>query len=191
MPDMQNAIYLVSLVAALCGLWLLWNFGIKPLRLDMFRERLFELRFRLFRVGLSEELPFDNDAYRAIEVLICGLLRFGHRITLFTYILSSQEQARAKKEGDSVDVNQQIALRVSRLDPATQEKLNALLGEIRNAVILQMATTSLFFLSAAAILLTAKYLGIWKPDKAKISYPVEQEAYREEMRRRPLRVAIA
>jgi len=100
---MQSPVYLLSWVTGACALWLFWSLGIKRLFLDGFRERLFELRFELFRLGMSNELPYESDTYRTLEMLICGMLRFGHRITFLTYVMCVVEQQRAKKEKDFVD----------------------------------------------------------------------------------------
>jgi hypothetical protein len=189
---MQSPLYLLSWIVAACSLWLLWSLGIKRLFLDSFRERLFELRFELFRLGVSGELPFDSDTYRTLETLICGLLRFGHRISLLTFILCRKEQERAKKDKDFVDLSQQIALKISRLDPATQAKLLRILEGVRGATIVYMSFTSLLFLSVFTAYLTAKFLGVWHAmEKAKeISFVIEREAYLSESMR-PLRVAAA
>jgi hypothetical protein len=190
--EAQSPIYLLSAIAAACGLWFLWTLGLKPLFLHIFRERLFEIRFRLFKLGMTGELPFDSDAYRAMEALICGLLRFGHRITFPTYVLSSIEQNRARKEDrDYVDVAKQISLKVSRLKPVTQQKIAAILSDARSAVLLYIAFTSLIFMALAAVMTVAKWCGIWRPNKAKLSSPVEQEVYRAELRRRPLQPVAA
>jgi hypothetical protein len=189
---MQSPIFILSWVAGVCSLWFFWSIGIKRLFLDGFRERLFELRFELFRLGMSGELPFESDTYRVLETLICGMLRFGHRITFLTYVFCRIEQERAMKDKDFVDVSRQIALKVSRLNPTTQAKLVEILNGLRLATIVYMAFTSLFFLSVFTIFETAKVLGIWRPDeKAKeISFVIEREAYRAESMR-PLRVAVA
>lgn len=187
---MQGAIYVLAWVAALCGLWLLWSYGLRPFALDAFRERIFELRFCLFRLAADGELPFDSDAYRMLETLMCGLLRFGHRVTFLTYVFSSAEQFRAKKAGEFVDVSAQIALKVSRLDPATQAKLKKIIGDAHTAIVVYMAFTSLFLMALLAAFGTAKLLGLWRPNKAELSHPVEQEAYRAETHR-PLQPAMA
>lgn len=188
---MQSSIYLLSIVAAVSGLWFLWTLGLKLLFLDMYRERLFELRFKLFLIGATGELSFDNDAYRAVEALLCGLLRFGHRITFTTYVFSSIEQSRAKREDrDYEDVSQQIALKISRLGPETQQKIGTILSQARSTVLLYMAFTSLIFVVAFSGWVVLKVLGLRRPSKAKLSHPVEQEVYRAEMRR-PLRPVAA
>jgi hypothetical protein len=189
---MQDPIFLMSWVAGVCALWFIWNLGIRNLFLASLRERLFELRFDLFRLGMDGDLPFNSDTYRAIETLLCGVLRFAHRITVLTYFSSRIEQERAKSDKDYVDVSAQIALKISRLDPATQEKLTTLLTNARSAIVLYMAVNSLLFMAVIACFLVAKWLGLWSPDGARkeLSAPIEREAYRMECNS-PLRPAHA
>jgi hypothetical protein len=188
---MQNTVYFLSWVTALCSLWFIWSLGVKSLVVDYLRERLFELRFELFRLGMSGEVPFQSDAYRSLEILMCGLLRYAHRVSLLTYILSRVEQERAKKAKDYIDVGQQMTLKVSRLTPEAQKKIATILVETRKAIIFYMAFSSLLMLLIMVILQLAKLVGIWrKPSKAKLTGVIEQEAYRSEFRR-PSRLVAA
>jgi hypothetical protein len=188
---MEGPIYLVSWVGAVCAAWFLWEFGIKVLMLDVMRERLFEIRFQLFRLGMSGEISYDNEAYRAVETLMSGLIRFGHRITFLTWLFSTFEVERAKKEKDYVDVSAQITLKISRLEPETQAKLIALLKDVQSAVIVYTAFSSLLFLSIYLTFKLCQLLGIWHPDgKESLSKVIEREAYLAEMRR-GLRLAAA
>ncbi|MGH9605811.1 MAG: hypothetical protein ACRD3N_08935 [Terracidiphilus sp.] len=188
---MQTPFYFLSTVAAICAAYFLWTIGIRKLRLDVLRENLFELRFQLFHLGMSGELPFDDDAYRAVEILLNGLLRFGHRISFLTYLLSQIETARAKKDKDYVDVSAQIALKIARVDPETQKKIRTILEKAHSAVIGYMALSSLFVLS---LYVATKALGIFgvRLDGAKVNArdAIEREAYLAECRR-GLRLAAA
>jgi hypothetical protein len=73
----------------------------------------------------------------------------------------------------------------------TQQKIAAILSDARSAVLLYIAFTSLIFMALAAVMTVAKWCGIWRPNKAKLSSPVEQEVYRAELRRRPLQPVAA
>lgn len=189
---MQSPVYLLSWVGAVCVAWFLWTLGVRPLMLDAMRERLFELRFRLFRLGTAGELSFDSEAYRALELLFCGLLRFGHRITFLTFLLSQIESERAKKEKDYVDVSNQIALKISRLTPEAQAKLGQVIEDMHKALIVYMALSSLFFLSIFLVMKVSKWLGLWHPENAKerVTRVIEREAYLAESRR-GIRLATA
>ncbi len=188
---MQTPVYLLSAVAAVCGAYFIWTLGIRKLMLDFLRERIFELRFQLFELGMSGELQFDNEAYRALEILLCGLLRFGHRISFLTYVLSQIEIARAKKDSDYIDVSAQIALKIARLDPEAQGKICAILEQVHRAVVAYMAFSSLLLLSLCVAIEVLKLFGI-RLDGAKVNVraAIEREAYLAESRR-GLRLAVA
>ena len=181
---MPSPIFFLSTVAAVVAMWFIWTLGIRKLLLDLMRERLFGIRFELFRLGLSGELPFDSEAYRSIEILICGLLRFGHRIMFTTYILSRVEREKARKEQDYVDVSQQIALRISRLNPETQVKVLKILQRSNSAFMRYMVLSSLFFLAVFCVLKVLRLLQLWNSDKTKaeVSRVIEREAYLAESR---------
>lgn len=189
---MQSPIYLLSAVGAVCAAWFLWSLAIKAMLLDGMRERLFEIRFRLFELGMSGELAYDNEAYREIETLLCGLLRFGHRITLMTWVISRIEIEREKKHKDYVDVSAQITLKISRLQPSTQQKLFAILNDVHTILIGYAALSSLLFLSIYSVLKVLQLFGLWHPDreKEKVTRVIEREAYLAE-KYRGLRLAPA
>jgi hypothetical protein len=189
---MENSIYLLSAVGAVCAAWFIWTDGIKVLFLDGMRERLFEIRFELFRLGTSGELPYDNEAYRAVETLICGLLRFGHRITFLTFLLSIVEIAKARKDKNYVDVSQQIGLKISRLQPSTQVKVAKILKDTHSTIVVYTALSSLFFLTLMATTKVCKLLGLWHSEstREKVSHVIEREAYLAETRR-GMRLAVA
>lgn len=178
---MQYEVYLLSIVLSVGGMWFVWDLGLKKLFLDGFRERLFELRFQLFTMAESGELSFDDDAYRAIETLLCGLLRFGHRITFLSYMLSVMEQEKTKKSEEYVDYHKQIQLKITRTSPAVQEKLQTILSETHKMVTIYIALSSLLFMAAAVIFVVLRALNlIRKIGKSEISSVVESEAYRAE-----------
>ena len=161
--------------------------------LDITREKLFELRFELFRLGMNGEIDFNDDAYQAIETLFNGLLRYGHRFSLLTYVVSKIANNRAQKEKDYVSVSALISLKVSRLSPDAQQKILRILTEAHSMVFGYMGTSSLFFLSVFAVLKTLDVLGIVHIEEEKDSARevIEREAYLAETRRSGLRLAPA
>jgi hypothetical protein len=177
---MHSPFYLLIWVTGVCCLWVLWDLGFRRVFLDLFRERIFELRYALFRLGMDGELHFDSDVYRTLEILMCGLLRFGHRMTLLTYIFSRVEQKEAKREKNHLDLSQQLELKISRLDPHVQPKVRALLHEVRRDILLYMAFTSLWFLAILFAGMVARGLGVWRSDR--VTNVIEQEAYWAESR---------
>jgi len=182
----QNVIYFTALLATLSGIWLVWDLGFRKLVLGLFREKLFKLRFDLFRMAANGEIAFDDEAYRSIETLICGLLRFAHQVTLFGFLLSLQEQRQAKKANEYVDYHGQIQLKISRNPAEAQAKLHAILTEIQNAVFTYMTFSSLIVLGP---LILSKALNLGFKSRQRVSRVMESEIYRAESQQRKLAAA--
>lgn len=181
---MQSPLYFMALVGAATGIWLLWDVALKGLFLDAQRERIFELRFKLFELGMRGEVSFDSEAYRTLETLLCGLLRFGHRFTFLTFILSIMEQERTKKDKDYADFTNQLELKISRESETAQVKLREILKSVNTAVVVYTSVSSLIFLSCAMIfgMLRAMHL-VDQSGRRIVSSVIERDAYMEESRR--------
>lgn len=185
---MRSEIDLTIMTIAIGGLWYLWDQGLKKLFLDWFREQLFELRFELFSLAESGKLSFDDEAYRSIETLLCGLLRFAHRVTFAGFLLSVREQAQAKKSDEYIDYHKQIELKISRTPAAIQETLRRILAQTHVMVSVYMAVCSLLFMAAAVVYASLRALNLVRDwSKKEISSVVENEAYRAEAYRRKQR----
>jgi hypothetical protein len=183
---MTSEVYFTIIVMSLAGLWFVWDLGLKKLFLDSFREELFRLRFRLFELGASNEVAFDGEAYRATEALLCGLLRYGHRLTFMGFILSMKEETRRKKDREHIDYSKQIELKISRTSPTAQKELEGILSEVHRAVTIYIAVSSLFFMVAAVVLSALRAFNLVRNfGKGEISAVLESEAYRAETSRRP------
>jgi hypothetical protein len=132
---------------------------------------------------MSGQLDFNSDAYRSIETLLCGLLRFAHRVTLLGFVSSVRERAKAKNKDEFVDYHKQIELKVSRTAPGVQEKLNKILNDTSTAVVVYMSLSSVFFLAFAIVFFICRGLGIVRDGaESQISSIMESEVYREESR---------
>jgi len=189
---MQSPFNLFIFIAAVSGLWIFWDKALRSLLLDAFRERIFELRFSLFELGMKDDVNFESEVYRQLETLLSGLLRWAHNVTFLTFVISRAEQEKAKQQKDYVDVSQQIELKIRQLNPEVQDEMNRILTETRKAILLYISFTSLFFLGCSALLTTLRLVGIWHPEKAdEISNVVEQEAYKAEIKRLPPKLAHA
>lgn len=78
------ALDLWSAVVALC---LMWTFGIKPLLLAAFRDRIFELRAELFDIAADGDVDFDHPAYVELRRTLNGFIRFGHRYAMLPLLI--------------------------------------------------------------------------------------------------------
>ena len=82
---MINQIYLLISILLL---WIFWNFIWKRYSLDKFRTELFIIRRKLFYLAMDNEgLSFEDELYNLFENLICGTIRFAHRINIWESIL--------------------------------------------------------------------------------------------------------
>jgi hypothetical protein len=175
---MTNSVYFTIGLVAFLGLCFMWDIALKELFLNMFRERVFGLRFELFEMGVSGELPFDDDTYRSVEILLCSVLRYAYRFTWLRFYLWEKEQNQAKQEKNYEDLGQQLSLKISRTEPAVQAKLNSVVARLHDALIMYMAFTSLYFLAGFAVYYVRGRFGARSaPKDKKVTSVLEQEAY--------------
>lgn len=57
-------------------------------RSDLLRQELFEIRDRLFDEAVAGQISFDSRAYRATRLVLNGLLRFAHRVSLARFVVA-------------------------------------------------------------------------------------------------------
>jgi hypothetical protein len=190
---MNSPIDLLVWITATCAIGLIWSLGIKRLALDIFRERLFEIRFQLYTMAMDGELSQEEAAYRNFELLLCGMVRFAHRITFSTFVFSHRQQQQAMKEKDYVDVGKLLTSSMLRLAPDTKRKLNEISESIRTALLLYMVLSSipLFTVMMAYGIASRLRLTASTNTKEQFSTPIEQEAYRFGTKRQQLNLAHA
>ena len=180
---MQNTIDLLTWVIGMGAIWLIWSKGMKPLLLDALRESLFEARFQLFQLGMDGELAFDDPAYRSVEIVINALIRYGHRITFLSYVVSKREQERDETGRGYLDLSETIAAAAIRSNPKVGSDLGSILLRVRQATFRYMALTSPILLLGIPFVAAAKLLGLGRDEKVKaeVGSVIEREAYRVEI----------
>jgi len=72
----------------LIALWAFWYYLWKPQRVDSFRQKLFDLRSDLFDLAAAGSVSFNDPAYSQLRLLINGMIRFGHRISLGSLLIA-------------------------------------------------------------------------------------------------------
>ena len=75
---------LISLAICVFVIFVLYN----RYRLDHYRQDLFAIRDELFDEARAGHISFESPAYRATRVLMNGLLRFGHELSLLNFFLT-------------------------------------------------------------------------------------------------------
>jgi len=179
---MHSPIHVAAFLLAVCGLWFVWAFGIKKLCLDFFRERLFELRFELFKLGASGAVPFESDTYRSLEILFNGLLRFAHRLTAASFFAALIQNAREKKDRDNIDFSKKLALKIARMPQASQASLHGILKNVNSAVVVYITLSSLPLLLLCICIWMIRLCTVRTSVSEELSSAVEEDAYVCELR---------
>ncbi len=142
-PDIGFA--LVSLLS-LIGIWI-WLAWLYPeYATDIFRQRMFALRDRLFDEALEGRIAFTHPAYGMLRSTMNGFIRFAHRISLgqmlwIMMVPSAQPDSRA--------FTQRWESALSTLDPNTRDHIEQYLQEMNWLVIRHVIRRSPFFFTMA------------------------------------------
>lgn len=78
---------LLFLISFLC-LWFFLFFLCKELAVDIFRQKMFQLRDDLFDAASNGLIEYNHPAYVVLRNTMNGFLRFGHRISLFEVLIT-------------------------------------------------------------------------------------------------------
>lgn len=68
-------------------LWYFFFWMHKNHSVEIFRQKMFDLRDRLFDDAMDGKIGFNHPAYRLLRNTMNGFLRHGHRVTLFELLL--------------------------------------------------------------------------------------------------------
>jgi hypothetical protein len=81
--NQQTVFIALTSIPSAVGLVYLVFWRYRELRIDSFRQQLFELRGELFDFADAGNISFDDRAYGVLRSTINGFIRFGHRMTLW------------------------------------------------------------------------------------------------------------
>jgi hypothetical protein len=180
---MYSPLQIAVVLFAITGIWCVWTFGLKKAILDIFREQLFKLRFDLFKLGESGQVPFDSDTYRSIEILFNGLIRFAHRLTAASLFVALFQSAKDRKDKNHVEFAKKMELKISRMPKSSQEALCEIVKKVNNAVWIYIVFTSFPLLLLCTFLaLTKRFRDKRVSTREELYSAVEEEAYVQELR---------
>lgn len=187
---MNDPISLASSLLALLGIWLVFDVGYRPYRVNVLRDLLFSLRSELFeqaRTGAFGEQGFSNPVYLHARRMLNGYIRYAHQFTLFRLIVlhwssrwwQDKERLRQSHAAFSQDIQ--------ALDPRAQAAIMKALRESEFAIVMHMIHVNVLGfvfveLSHAAVRLLQKQQQVRKEVAEKIEEnrgllePLEQEA---------------
>jgi hypothetical protein len=148
-------------------LWLLVYWFYRDYRVDLFRQRMFVIRGKLFDIALTETVAFDDPAYTRLRTQLNGFIRYGNKLnvprTTVLFFAQRNEAAAERVREFEREWNEAI----TRLPEPTRFKVLALRAamhlEVGKQVLLASPLVMLTFLPALLLLMmqlaTSLYLG--------------------------------
>ncbi|HOP78677.1 MAG TPA: hypothetical protein PLD05_14400 [Thermogutta sp.] len=148
----------VVLLLVFCGYFYI---PYQAYRLDLFRQRLFEIRDELFDKAADGVIDFKSPLYRKTRDIINGYIRFGHRYRcgyLISRALFFLVESRSRDEDDITS----FLMQLSQLDEQAQSAILLALVQSHAELIRYVHDRSLFARLSWAVLRRAKSFGaVW------------------------------
>lgn len=146
--------YTLSLFS-LCVLWYLYFFAYKDYVVDKTRSELFILRDSLFDYADSGQISFDNEVYKTTRIMINGVIRFTHDISLsnwamITFFSNEDSRNYQKQFSDNFEKN------MKKLNPQQQEMIKSTLYKTHFLIVKHLLKTSLLLIVPLFILIFLK-----------------------------------
>lgn len=69
------------------SIWFLYFFLYKNYMIDYTRQQLFKIRDDLFDYAANQEINFDDEAYLTTRIMLNGVIRFTHNISLTRWLI--------------------------------------------------------------------------------------------------------
>ena len=156
-PVNMSIFYLTVSVLALGCLWFLWQFGVRPLLLDNFRDAVFAQRDELYALAQSGRIQCESAAYRTVEKFLNGVIRYAHRFTFSSLVLGHLEMDKARERGDFVDFSKEMFLEIEAVgDPFVKQELSRVVSRVGNLIPRFVAKSSLLFMMFALVYLAVR-----------------------------------
>ena len=143
MTDPRLILTVVASVISLLALWVVYCWIYRDYRVDLFRQRLFELRDRVFDFARSGQLSFDHPAYGILRSTINGFIRFGHRFGVLQIVLFvSIIRRRDFQDAGELQFHDRWRNAIADLPESTRDKLNHFMLDMQLIVGDQLLFTS-------------------------------------------------
>lgn len=142
---MSNLLNFLSSVASILALWIVFDAGYRPYRVDILRNRLYQLRWELFEMaseGRLGALGLRDVTYLRIRRRLNGFIRYGHQFTLFRLLVlfwSSRCWLDAKRVEER---RESLAKAISDNGPPCREELRRITREAEYAIVIHMISVS-------------------------------------------------
>ncbi len=155
---------LILMYIAVVLLLVFWGYFYIPYqayRLDLFRQRLFEIRDELFDQAADGVIDFNSPLYRKTRDIINGYIRFGHRYRCGYLISRALFYFVASRSRDEDDITSFLT-QLSQLDERSQAAIVRALVRSHAELIRYVHDRSLFArLSWATVRRAKSFRAIW------------------------------
>lgn len=145
----------VMLWALLGFAWWYFFFLERPLQVDSFRQRLFEIRGDLFTAARNEQFV-DRHAHQLTRTMLNGAIRFAHELSL-SRILTVYFTERWLVKGRMEDSRQYYAAlgqSIKELSPSAQKHVTGAIGAFHMALLQHVIRTSVILAPLYYLLFT-------------------------------------
>ncbi|QMV18364.1 hypothetical protein GOB94_06450 [Granulicella sp. 5B5] len=180
---MTSAIfYMSSIVFSGVAIFALWQFGLKKLMLDDFRDALFAVRDRLYALAQDGRISCSAPAYRSVEVFINRTIRYAHHFTFLSFAMSVWHMQEASERENAGPPSEPMFKQVEALkDEDVKRDLISIIEEVSDLLPRYIAKSSLMFMIGSLIYVVFRSVSpIVARSKQKAVETFEVEAYRDE-----------
>jgi hypothetical protein len=134
------------------GLLLTILFRLVPsVRLDAFRQQMFEIRDELFDYAASGNISFFHPAYRLLRQSMNGHLRYAHQLSLFRIIMTALEWS-ASKQRPTLEWTKKLETAINSIpDEHIRRDLNAFHHRALTLVFKRLVLGSPFLIAAVLL----------------------------------------
>lgn len=133
----------IGLIAAL--LWLSIFYVYRRFTVDVFRQKMFEIRDELFDFAADGNIEFNNPAYKLLRTTMNGFLRYGHKVGLFELVIIASFTKNELIKAQNISFDNKWDMVKIGLDPELVVKLDTFKRKMHQTIMIQLLMGSPFF----------------------------------------------
>lgn len=141
---MQELVAQVLLLASIIALWWVFFFIHREHRIDITRDRLFQVRDNLFDEAAKGTLSFDDKAYGIARTTLNGMIRFAHELNLMQVLVSFVMYRYGFKKHAVETYEQQLSGALKELSLEGRHAVLTALAQAHLIILKQLIHTSIF-----------------------------------------------
>ena len=134
--------YLAFITSIFLALWYLYAWLYKDYTVDLYRQKIFELRDDLFDFAADGHIGFNHPAYCVLRRTMNGHIRFSHRINLLALFVHSFLLDKETIANTPFSFEKQFTKSLSSLEEKTAKKLITFKINLRNILTIHLLIRS-------------------------------------------------